>query len=1037
MKSRINPILCRLAMTAVVLMIISLFSFSKKERASVSFRQPRAQTHTDLPVDLRTLRAHFLNPPPESRPGVYWYFMDGNLSREGMTADLESMKQAGIGQVLFLEVNVGVPRGQVDFLSEAWKTLFVHAVQECERLGIVMTLGVGPGWTGSGGPWVKPAQSMQHLVSSSVTVNGADRQPITLPVPQPRRPFFGEGGFTAELREQWQDFYEDVAVLAFPTPDAYTIADIDEKALYYRAPYTSQEGVRQHLPYTADHAALPPASVVAKNKIVDLTGKMNAEGHLDWQVPPGPWTIMRFGRRNNGAVTRPAPLPGLGLECDKFDTAAISDHLSHFTGELIDRINKTREPGRIRRKPARGGLTMLHMDSWEMGAQNWTATFRDEFKKRRGYDPLPYYPVYAGRVVESLEVSERFLWDLRQTAQELVIARHAQYLKRYSHRQGLGLSIEPYDMNPTADLELGAVADVPMGEFWSPGGYNSTFSCIQAASIAHVNGQAIVAAESFTAVDGWRQYPASMKNQGDWAFAAGINHLVYHTFQHQPLDKRLKPGMTMGPYGVQWNRNQTWWPLADAYHRYIARCQYVLRQGRTVADVLYLTPEGSPHVFRAPASALCGDAFMPDRKGYNFDGCAPGQLYHAFVKDHQVTFPGGASYHVLVLPAVETMTPALLKKIQTLVAGGATVVGPPPRKTPGLEGYPESDKILSALAHDLWGTTTMPTPQTVRTYGQGKIIWGGEATAKPDNLYTPYDITAKLLQTLGVPQDFNAADDALRYTHRQADGWDIYFVSNRTGNRLRTQATFRSVQGAPALWDPLTGKTCDLADFTTTTGLTTVPLQFEPYQSFFIVFEKGHQAPPKGSNFPAGETLATLQGPWTVSFDKTMGGPGATSFAQLEDWTRRPESGIRYYAGIATYTKTFDMPAYHKLKENEKIWLNLGEVKNLARVRLNGKDAGTVWTAPWKADISNAVKAKNNKLEIEVANLWPNRLIGDEQLPDDGMKDGQWPEWMQTGKPRTSGRYTFATFRHFDKDHPLFASGLIGPVTLEQTHNPY
>ena len=258
---------------------------------------------------------------------------------------------------------------------------------------------------------------------------------------------------------------------------------------------------------------------------------------------------------------------------------------------------------------AAGGLTTLHMDSWEMGAQNWTPHFRAEFIRRRGYAPLPFYPVYTGQIVQSPEVSERFLWDLRQIAQELVLEFHAGHLKTYARRHGLSLSIEPYDMNPTSDLELGAVADIPMGEFWSKGfGYNSAFSCVEAASIGHVNGRPIVAAEAFTAQnnEGWKQHPASVKEQGDWAFSMGINQFYYHTFQHQPLDDRLRPGMTIGPYGVHWDRNQTWWPMAGAYHEYISRCQYLLRQGTSVADVLYLAPEAAPNVFRAPESALTG-----------------------------------------------------------------------------------------------------------------------------------------------------------------------------------------------------------------------------------------------------------------------------------------------------------------------------------------------------------------------------------------------------------------------------------------------
>ncbi|MBT1685626.1 glycosyl hydrolase [Dawidia soli] len=995
----------------VVIFVVLLLGFHAREQATT----------------LQTLRAQFLHPPDDARPGVYWYFMDGSLSKEGMTADLESMKQEGIGSVLFLEVNVGVPRGKVDFLSEEWKTLFAHAVHECERLGIEMTLGVGPGWTGSGGPWVTPAQSMQHLVSSSMEVDGSAKKPIILPVPLPKRPFFGEDVFTPELKKQWRDFYEDVAVLAFPAPAAYTLADVDEKALYYRAPYTSQAGVKQYLSSPATYPMLPAGVAIDTRQIIDLTGKMAADGTLSWTPPPGKWLVMRFGRRNNGSATRPAPLPGLGFECDKFDTTALHEHLQAFTGALLQKIG-------ARSKSTRGGLTMLHMDSWEMGAQNWSDRFRAEFQKRRGYDPLLYYPVYAGKVVGSLEVSERFLWDLRQTSQELIVENHAKHLKHYSHRHGLGLSIEPYDMNPTADLELGAVADVPMCEFWSPGGYNAAFSCLQAASLAHVNGQAVVAAEAFTAVDGWRQHPASMKNQGDWAFAAGINKYYYHTFQHQPLAETLKPGMTMGPYGVQWNRNQTWWPLADAYHTYVARCQHMLRQGRTVADILYLTPENAPHVFRAPASALSGDAFMPDRKGYNFDACSPGQLYSAVVKDHQVIFPGGASYRVLVLPAWETMTPALLQKIKALVEAGATVVGTPPRRAPGLSGYPQCDATVRSLAVELWGATTIPATQTERRYGNGKIVWGGNVHAETDNLYPRYDVTARIVDAMGIPEDFNAGD-AVRYTHRTSEAWDIYFVSNRTDKRVQTDAVFRTDSGVPSLWDPVTGKTYDLPEYTRKEHQTLVPVQFEPYQSYFIVFDKRSTTRvSKGKNFPTVTAVTTLSGPWHVSFDTVWGGPGAVQFDRLVDWTQRPEKGVKYYSGLAVYTKTFDLPVNTKWNKDPKLFLNLGEVHVMARVRLNGKEVGTVWTTPWKVDISDVVRNGRNTLAIDVVNLWPNRLIGDEQLPDDGIQHDQWPAWLVNKTNRTSGRYTFSTFRHYSKDDPLFTSGLLGPVTVEQNH---
>jgi hypothetical protein len=484
------------------------------------------------------------------------------------------------------------------------------------------------------------------------------------------------------MKKAWLEYYRDVAVLAFPAPaGGARIADLDEKALVYRAPYSSQPGVKPFLAAPADHAELPPDQCVARGRIVDLTAKMDAQGRLVWDVPAGRWTVMRFVRTCTGQNTRPAPAPGLGFECDKLDPAALDAHFDAFVGSLLRAIGP-------RESPPRAGLTSLHIDSWEMGAQNWSGRFAAEFRARRGYDPLPFLPVMAGRVVESLEASERFLWDLRLTAQELVVQNHAQRLRDLARRHGLGLSIEPYDMTPCSDLLLGAVAEVPMCEFWAKGyGFATEFSCVEAASIAHAMGRPVVAAEAFTSGDSeaWRLFPGAMKAQGDWALCAGVNRFVFHRYAHQPwLDRR--PGMTMGPYGVHWDRTQSWWDLAPAYHRYLARCQHLLRQGAAVADIAYLAPEGAPNVFRPPPSALQGDP--PDRRGYNFAGLAPEWLEGAGVSatGGRVALPSGASYRVLVLPAVETMTPGLLKRIAGLVRNGATVVGPPPKKSPGLSG---------------------------------------------------------------------------------------------------------------------------------------------------------------------------------------------------------------------------------------------------------------------------------------------------------------------------------------------------------------
>jgi len=1020
------------------------------------------------PVD--PLERGFLNPPDSSRPWVYWVWMDGCLSREGTTADLEAMKRAGIGGMIIMEVNVGLPQGPVKFMSSEWRQLFKHVVAEAERLGLEVTLISGPGWTGSGGPWVKPEQSMQHIVASATEVKGPGRFDGLLARP-PRRPaFFGDGLLPPDLEKAKDDFHRDVAALAFPAPEGSPlIADIDEKALYVRAPYSSQPGVKPFLPSPAEYPDLPPGAAIDPERILDLSDRLAADGRLTWDVPEGAWTILRFGRTSTGANSRPAPVPGLGLECDKLDAAALNAHFDAFVGALLSEIGP-------RRGPTGKGWTMLHIDSWEMGAQNWTSTFRDEFRRRRGYDLVLYLPAVTGRIVKSLEVSERFLWDLRQTAQELVVENHAERLKELCAQHGFGLSIEPYDMTPCADMSLGAVADVPMGEFWLYG-FHTFHSVIEAASLAHTYGRQVVGAEAFTSSDSerWQAHPASLKALGDWAFCAGVNRIVFHRYQHQPWPG-LRPGMTMGPYGVHWERTQTWWDMAPAYHSYLARCQFMLRQGLSVADVCFLVAEGAPQVFRAPASSTRGDP--PDRLGYNFDGCAPETLLARMsVKDGRLVLPDGMSYQVLVLPERETMTPSLLRKIRDLVAAGATAIGPRPRKSPGLSGYPDCDAEVKMLADELWGDCDGELV-TEHIFEKGRIVWkrsappstspaqGTEPGAAPDaaapgrtfwlegtpplskpEQYGDFSRVTAVLAGMGVAPDFDS-DAALRYTHRKDGEAEIYFVANPEDRFLTASCTFRVSGKKPEIWDATTGEVRDLPEFTMENGRTSVPLRLEPHQSYFIVFRRPVSAEKQaGRNFPGTGEAVEMSGPWEVSFDPKWGGPEKVTFAGLEDWSLRTEVGIKFYSGVATYSKTFDLPPSAEGGEkagrnaDTRLWLDLGIVKNIARVRLNGRDLGVVWCAPWRVDITTAAKPKANRLEIVVANLWPNRLIGDERLPPDaeygaGGRLLRWPEWLLKGAPRPeTGRYAFATWRHFNKDSTLLPSGLLGPVTL-RTQRP-
>lgn len=666
------------------------------------------------------LETEFRNPPDSVRPGVYWYFMDGNMDRAMMEVDLHSMYEAGLRKALFLEVNIGVPRGPVDFMSEPWQDNFAYAAKLADQLGIEIILGTGPGWSGSGGPWVKPEQSMQHLCASSVEINTPGRTVLKLPVPEPlpTSPFAGLSGPLEAKRNEW---YADVAVLAFPTPASTPAPDcLDVKALHKTDPYSIWKHVLRYVPSTADYPEPAPECVIDPEIVIDLTGKMRLDGSLDWDVPPGNWTVMRFAARSTGQTTRPAPAPGHGFEVDKFDAKAFEFHFRNFHQKLMDKIGN--------RRPNRG-WTALHLDSWEMSSQNWTKTFREAFLKQCGYDPQPFYPTYHGLIVGSRAKTERFLFDMRRVAQELLLSQYAQAVKDTAHQNGFYYTSQGYDMNPAGDLDILSIADIPSCEFWINNQVDTVYSCVEAVSTAHTMGKPVVRAEAFTSGGGvYGVSPGDMKNQTNWAFAMGINEFIFHTFQHQPLgEDGPRPGMTMGAHGIHWHRNQTFWPMVGSYHDYVARCGQVLRQGVSVADVLYLTPEGAPHIFLAPEGAL--DTHK-DKHAYGFDAVSPRILMQrAKVNDGRISFDQGTSYRVMVLPKAETMTPELLEKIIELVQAGATIQGEPPVASPSLIGFPGCDARVQKLAQILWGNGVEP----VRQVGKGRVIRGAvEASATLD-----------------------------------------------------------------------------------------------------------------------------------------------------------------------------------------------------------------------------------------------------------------------------------------------------------------
>lgn len=987
------------------------------------------------------LKKGFINPPDSARPGVYWYFNDGNISRQGITRDLESMKAAGIGFVIFLEVNVGIPEGEISSMSDEWIELFSHAVKEAERLGITLILGSGPGWAGSGGPWVNPEESMMHLVTADTILAGPSVFTALLPVPRPKRPFFGESTLTPALKEKRDQWYEDVRLLAFPAPESKTpLNSLDEKAFYYRPPYTSQPGVAPFFPYDTSGYTDKGSTAVRREKIIDLTILMGPDGNLTWNVPPGRWVVIRFGKRNNGAVTRPAPEPGLGFESDKFDTTALGSHYRQYIGRLLSKAKPTA-------KGSKGGWKMLHIDSWEMGAQNWSNRFMDEFIKRRGYDPVLYLPVFAGYVVNSVAESERFLWDIRQTASELIIENHAGYFKQLGRKDGFTISIEPYDMNPASDFDLGAVADIPMGEFWTRGhGFNSSFSCIEATSIGHVTGRKIISAEAFTAdnTEAWKMYPGNIKNQTDWALALGINRLLFHTFAHKPDEQDLKPGMTMGPYGVHWDRGQTWWNMAGDYHRYLARCQYMLMQGSPVADILYLTTEGAPSVFIPPVSATEGNDTLPDKRGYSFDACSPSYLMkNASVADNKIIFPSGATYSLLVLPESLTMTPELIEKIDFLLKTGAIIAGFRPSLSPSLSGFPDCDAKVEKMSESIWGINWSAGKSKIK-YINGTLYKMDEASAgnktlsngkkNPYDVYPDYDTVAGILKETGVAPDFECSGGDIRYHHRRLPGKEVYFISNRSNKTITDTCRFRDGTAWGELWDPLSGKIRTLKNITTTGKEALVPVVLEPYASCFIVFGRKEAYSEikagSGNDFPVKEPVMELKGPWELFFDPASGGPGKIITDTLFEWQTNNQDGIKYYSGKVIYRNSFSLPENHRKKGDLRFFISAVPLNGMARVFLNGKEAGIIWTNPFELDITQYLKNKDNKLEIEVVNLWINRLIGDESKPWDGIENGKFPEWYLKKTDRPTDRITFTTHRYWKKDDKLIPSGLKGPVRI-------
>ncbi|WP_344978187.1 glycosyl hydrolase [Compostibacter hankyongensis] len=1041
------------------------------------------------------LEESFKNPPDSLKPGVYWYWLSDNISEKGITKDLEAMAKMGIGTAFIGNIGLDdVPYGKVRVLSPAWWKLTRHAFHEAARLGIHLGFFNSPGWSQSGGPWVKPSQSMRHLVQSEIIVKGPHAISQKLPsVPENFQPvslqafplteaatrvisafhpqiqaepgisglaaladddtatavLFPKGDtmvridftvdtlFTARgltLYPAAVPFRADAVLQAYegnsfstvckfvldrsnpninvgPVPFApvavafpkvqsgkfrlvlsniHSRAGLSEVVLSEAPPldhypekqlskmFQSPQPMWDTYMWPAQPAVDDKALVTDPKKVIDLSGKLAADGTLNWEVPEGSWVILRTGMVPTGIKNSPAAPEATGLEVDKMNKEALASHFNAFVGRLWDSLPEA----------DRKAWKYVVEDSYEMGSQNWTDGLAADFKKRYGYDPLPWLPVLSGHIVGSADQSDRFLWDLRRLVADRISSEYVGGLRGLSGQKGLKSWLENYGHwgYPGEFLQYGGQSDVIAGEFWAEGDLGR-IELKDASSAAHTYGKREVWAESFTAAGRpWQRYPGELKKRGDWSFTEGVNHTLFHVYIQQAYDSM--PGVNAW-FGTEINRMNTWFDQGKAWMDYIRRCNFMLQRGAPVADVCYFIGEDAPKM-----TGIC-DPPLPD--GYSFDYINADVIEHRLsVKDGRLVLPDGTSYRLMVLPPQETMRPEVLEKIRDLVADGATVLGAPPSRSPSLQNYPGCDTTVSRMAATLWQHCDGETVKAVK-YKKGNIFRGMSME--------------EAFQQLGVTPDFGVPEkQPVKYIHRRMADADIYFITNQSDQSLDITPVFRVSDRQPELWDAVSGNLRKLPGFRQMEQGTAVPLKLAPAQSWFVVFRgKAGSSTGTGDNFPETKPLKTLDGPWTVQFDKAMRGPAApVAFDQLGDWSQRPEDSIRYYSGTAVYTKTFRLDS---LPAGQRLLLNLGPVRVMAEVYVNGKAVGNVWTAPWQLDITGAAKAGENTLRIAVVNTWVNRLIGDSRLPEKQRK-------------------TWSSLQLYKPDAPLQSSGLLGPVSI-------
>lgn len=942
------------------------------------------------------LDAGWQNPPNEARLRAYWWWLNGNVTRASITRDLEEMKAKGFGGAVIIDAggagqegNAGVPHGPT-FFTPAWRELYRHALREAGRLGLEMSLNIQSGWN-LGGPVVSQEDAAKEYVWSETRTPGGTNLTLLLPPPKAR-----------------ENFYRDTMVVAFhlrnggPHPP---LENWKQKALQASLePFSAPDSS----PLFAEFPAAPGEQDVDAKDVVDLTANLSAGGILHWDAPAGDWQILRFGYTiGEHAYVSTSSDGWNGFALDVYDATAFQHYWDRVVEPLIA------DAGPLAGKT----LKYLHTDSWEIELANWTPTLRQEFRRRHGYDLLPWLPVLAGRIVDSRAESDRFLFDYRQTLGDLAIDHHYRLFRDYAHRHGLGIHPEsggPHAVPIDAQRCLGW-DDVPMSEFWAWSwthriGDENRFFVKQPASAAHTYGRRITQAEGFTTIGPHWQEKIwdNLKPSFDQALCEGMNRLVWHAFVCSP-DETGIPGQQYFA-GTHLNPKVTWWGKSAPFFSYIDRCQFLLQQGLFVADACFYYGDHVPNFAQLeksdPAHVL---------PGYDYDVItAEALVERASVRAGRIVLPDGMSYRVLVLPGRDAISLPVLKKIAALVNAGATVIGPRPQRAETLENHAAADVEVRQIADQLWGGHT----------GLGRVITGQTAreVLQADGLAPDFSAARRVSGTDEfAPAGTSGAPAGLQYIHRTAGDAEIYFVANRSTNSLSADCSFRVAGKAPELWDAVTGGRQFASAGRQKDGQTFLPLDFPPCGSWFVVFRQPASAhPPAAAAVPAPpKVLQEISGAWTVHFDPRWGGPETAPFDSLVSWPTRPEPGIKFYSGTATYEKTFNLPgALPALRDSSRLLLDLGSLRELAEVKVNGRSCGITWCPPFRVDVTDALQSGENHLQIEVVNFWPNRLIGDAGLP---------PE----------RRLTQTNIRKITARTPLEPAGLFGPVRLlEAAENP-